>query len=106
MSERVQVLINEFSCAKEVYKIAIKRWRIDANNFRTRRARGLQYFFLLNHGECNSLAKQCCTCIDSSCTLQTCADKVVNHRNFERYATAVAYFPFRPISVPRPTPVT
>ena len=24
----VQVLINKISCAKEVYKIAIKRWRI------------------------------------------------------------------------------
>ena len=24
----MQVLINKFSCAKEVYKIAIKRWRI------------------------------------------------------------------------------
>ena len=24
----VQVLINKFSCAKEVYKIAIRRWRI------------------------------------------------------------------------------
>ena len=26
----VRVLINKFSCAKEVYKIAIKRWRIGA----------------------------------------------------------------------------
>ena len=29
MRVTVQVIMNKFSCAKEVYKIAIIRWRID-----------------------------------------------------------------------------
>ena len=49
----------------------------------------------------NSLAKQSCTCINSSCTFQTCADKVVEtFPKFGRYATATAHFLFGPTSEP------
>ena len=49
-------------------------------------------FFLPDHADCNSLAKQAGTSTNSSCTLQTCADKVVETcSKFERYATARAH---------------
>ena len=67
-------------------------------------------YYLPNRAECNSLARQSCTCIDSSRTLQTCADQVAKHfrssKDTHAAAASIADFHLGHISEPSPAAVT